>query len=382
MSVMKSRRVWLLSGVVAAGLALGGGWVGAQRLFPLGLKVVPVVTGLEIPWAMAFLPDGRILVTERPGYMRIAAADGTPGPRLKGVPEVYHHGEGGLMDVLPDTDFASNKRIFFTYSEPPAGAGASPATVVASATLSDDSLQNVQILLRQDNNGDNESHFGSRLLIDKDGYLFVGLGDRGVREQSQSLSTTVGKILRLNRDGSIPADNPFHNVEGANPAIWSYGHRNVQGMMLHPVTGELWATEHGPNGGDEINIVRRGANYGWPVITYGCEYVTCAKIGEGTEKAGMEQPVTWFGPNSIPLTAMQYIDSPKYPALQGQMLVGTLWGQTLMQVKLDGSKVIDKQPVRIPGYGRVRDLAFGPDGYLYMVVNGPEGQVVRLDPFL
>lgn len=382
MSVLKSRRVWLLIGVLAAGLALGAGWLGAQRFFPLGLKVVPVVTGLEIPWAMAFLPDGRILVTERPGHMRIAAIDGTPGPRLKGLPAVYHNGEGGLMDVLLDTDFASNKRIFFTYSEPPVKAEASPATVVASATLSDDSLQNVQILMRQDNNGDNESHFGSRLLIDKDGYLFVGLGDRGVREQSQSLSTTVGKILRLHRDGSIPADNPFHNVEGANPAIWSYGHRNVQGLMLHPVTGELWATEHGPNGGDEINIVRRGANYGWPVISYGCEYVTCAKIGEGTEKAGMEQPVTWFGPNSIPLTALQVIVSPKYPALQGQMLVGTLWGQTLMQVKLEGNTVVDKQPVRIPGYGRVRDLAFGPDGYLYMLVNGPDGQVVRLHPFL
>lgn len=372
--------LWVLGAFLAA-IGLGAGSYALNRFFPLGLRVVSVVEGLDTPWAMAFLPDGRMLVTERPGRMRIVTADGQLGPVLSGLPPVYESGEGGLMDVVLDPQFVDSRRLYWTYSEHGAE-GRKPTTVVATATLEGDELKDVQIIFRQDPVGGADTHFGSRLLIAPDGALFVGLGDRDRRDDAQLKSSTVGKLIRINRDGSIPADNPFISVPDANPAVWSYGHRNIQGLAFHPVTGELWATEHGPNGGDEINIIRPGANYGWPTITYGCEYGTCAKIGEGVAKAGMEQPIAWFAPTSIPLTELAFIDSRRYPSLDGQLLIGTLWGQSLMRVRLDGNTVIERAAVQFPKLGRVRDVVMGPDGWLYLVANSPNGRIVRLEPLI
>jgi glucose/arabinose dehydrogenase len=378
MKRMASRRWLFLLGVAVLLLAVAAFAV-AKRYFPNGLRAVTVVAGLDTPWAVAFLPDGRLLVTERPGRIRIATLGGELGAPLRGLPPVYHAGEGGLMDVAIDPDFASNQRIFWTYSEPPAEGGKSP-TVVASAILDGDALHDVKVLFRQLPEAGEDSHFGSRLLFSPDGHLFVGLGDRDRRDDAQLVRSTNGKLIRIAPDGSIPADNPFVAAPPANPAIWSLGHRNIQGLAWHPVTGELWASEHGPNGGDEINIIRRGANYGWPVITYGCEYGTCKKIGEGSEKAGMEQPVVWFGPQSVPLTALLFVESERYPDLRGQLLVGTLWGQALMRLRLDGNRVIEREPVRFRPYGRIRDLAIGPDGWIYAVANVPDGRILRLQP--
>jgi glucose/arabinose dehydrogenase len=378
MKQMTSRR-WLILLSLAVLLAAAAAVAVFQRYFPNGLRAVTVVSGLDTPWAVAFLPDGRLLVTERPGRIRIATLDGQLGPALRGLPPVYHAGEGGLMDVAIDPDFAANQRIFWTYSEPPAEGGKSP-TVVASAILDGDALRDVKVLFRQLPEAGDDNHFGSRLLFSPDGHLFVGLGDRDRRDDAQLPSSTNGKLIRIAPDGRIPADNPFVAAPPANPAVWSLGHRNIQGLAWRPVSGELWASEHGPNGGDEINIIRRGANYGWPVITYGCEYVTCKAIGEGTEKAGMEQPVAWFGPQSVPLTALLFVESERYPDLRGQLLVGTLWGQALMRLRLDGDRVVEREPIRLRPYGRIRDLAIGPDGWIYLVANVPDGRILRLQP--
>jgi len=375
---MMTRR-WLYLILISASLAIVGGVMAYQRFVPNGLRAVTVVQGLDTPWAMAFLPDGRFLVTERPGRLRIATLDGQVGPALNGLPAVYHAGEGGLMDVAVDPGFASNRRIYWTYSELPVADGKSP-TAVASAVLDGNDLREVKVIFRQQPEAGEDSHFGSKLLFSPDGHLFVGLGDRDRRDDAQLPGSTNGKLIRIATDGSIPADNPFVDVPDAHPAVWSLGHRNIQGLAWHPVSGELWASEHGPNGGDEINIIRRGANYGWPVITYGCEYGTCKKIGEGTEKAGMQQPQTWFGPQSVPLTALLFVSGERYPDLRGQLLVGTLWGQALMRVQLDGDRVVEREPIRFRPYGRIRDLDMGPDGWIYMVSNVPDGRVLRLQP--
>jgi glucose/arabinose dehydrogenase len=344
-----------------------------------GLRHVTVATGLETPWAIAFLPEQRILVTERVGRIRIVERDGRVGPPLAGVPPVFARFEGGLMDVALDPNFPANQRIYWSYSEPSAANDGSAGTAVARARLGAEGLTDVTVIFRDPVKENDGRHYGSRLLFAPDGRLFVSLGDRAARGDAQKLGSTHGKILRVEPDGSAPADNPFANTPGALPTIWTLGHRNVQGLVFQPGTGALWASEHGPQGGDEINLIRPGRNYGWPVVTHGCEYTTCAKIGEGTEKAGMESPLTWWGPESVPPTGMAFLTSDRYPQWKGQLFVGALHGPSLTRLRIDADHVLDKEPMWTGVYSRVRDVKVGPDGWLYLVVNVPDGRIIRLE---
>jgi aldose sugar dehydrogenase len=366
----------VLAGLAALVLAL---WQPRywQRFYHHGLRLVPVAEGLDTPWAIAFLPDGRLLVTERPGRLRIVETDGRLGAPLVGLPAVRADGEGGLMDVVPAPDFARSGQIYWSYTE--AGPGDTAGTTVARARLDGQQLREVEIVYRQPPVAGPPLHFGSRLRFGPDGRLFVTLGDRWRRDEAQSPASAHGKLLRLEADGRVPADNPFADQPGARPELWTLGHRNVQGLAVHPTSGALWASEHGPDGGDEINLIRRGLNYGWPVVSHGCEYKTCAPIGEGRAKPGMEPPRTWFGPVSVPPTGMAFLTGTRYPRWVGQLFVGTLYGQALMRLTLDGDEVVARQPMWLGPWNRVRDVKQGPDGWLYVAVENPRGAILRLE---
>ncbi|MED5620649.1 PQQ-dependent sugar dehydrogenase [Ideonella sp. BN130291] len=379
----KSAARLLLLLVAAATLVAALVWATPKlmrRFYTHGLTVVPVATGLDTPWAFVFLPDGRMLVTERPGRMRIVERDGRLGAPLAGLPPVWSQGEGGLMDVVLDPDFPHNQRVYWSFSEPDASNAALASTAVARGRLAGEQLSEVQVIYRQPVKTGDSRHFGSRLLFDRAGHLFVGLGDRFQRDDAQRLGSAHGKILRLWPDGRAPADNPFAGTPGALPEVWSYGHRNVQGLAIHPQTGQLWASEHGPRGGDELNLIQPGRNHGWPVITYGCEYKGCAPIGEGMAKAGMEQPVLWWGPESTPPSALLFVTSDRYPGWKGQLLVATFRNGAFTRVTLDGQRVVAKDAVYLAGNERVRDLKQGPDGLIYLLANVPEGRILRLEP--
>ena len=379
-AMSRSRRIQAV-GLLVVVIAAAGAWLAPKilrRLDMQGLTPVTVASGLDNPWAIAFLPGDRILVTERPGRMRVVSAGGELGPPLAGVPPVWANGEGGLLDVALDPGFASNRIIYWTFSEPNAsGDGAS--TAVASGRLADDRVDDVRIIFRQPETSSEGTHFGSRLLFAPDGLLFVGLGDRGQRADAQRLDSAHGKILRMRTDGSAPPDNPFVDSPGAVPQIWTLGHRNVQGLALAE-DGTLWATEHGPQGGDELNIIVKGRNYGWPTITHGTEYSTSATIGEGVEKAGMEQPVAWWGPTSNAPSGLVVLTSERYPSWRGQLFGGTLQGgRAVLRMKVDGTKVVEQQLLATGLLERVRDVRQGPDGWLYITTKNPKGRVIRFE---
>lgn len=339
------------------------------------VRAVPVARGLENPWSMAFLPDGRILVTERPGRMRIVDANGQLSAPLGNVPKVSDSGQGGLLDVTLDADFARNRRIYFTYAEPgDGGAG----TALASATLTDAALSDVKVLFRQQPKLGGGLHFGSRVVIGPDGKLWLGLGERYRRDEAQNLNVHLGKLIRLNTDGSVPSDNPFIGRSDARPEIWSYGHRNIQGMARHPQTGIVWLHEHGAQGGDEINIPERGKNYGWPVITHGIDY-SGAKIGIGTSGPGMEQPLLHWTPSIAP-SGMAFYTGDKVPAWRGNLFVGSLKFGTLHRVVLDGTKVVRQEQMLKEIGDNIRDVRDGPDGHLYIATDSPDGRILRLEP--
>ncbi len=335
-----------------------------------------VTAGLEHPWGMAFLPDGRLLVTERPGRMRIVSASGELSAPLAGVPAVVARGQGGLLDVVLHPKFSDNRLVYFSYSE--AGDGGN-STAVARARLDGDRLGGLQVVFRQQPKFDSTNHFGSRLVFARDGTLFVTLGDRySRRDDAQTLDTHHGKVVRINDDGSAPKDNPFVARQGALPQIWSYGHRNLQGAALHPQTGELWTHEHGPRGGDELNITRAGKNYGWPVITYGKEYIG-GSIGEGTAKAGMEQPLRYWVPSIAP-SGMAFVDE-RIPAWRGNLLIGSLKFNQLVRLEFDGDKVVHEERLLEKELDeRVRDVEQGPDGAIYLLTDESKGRLVRLVP--
>ncbi|MFZ5556691.1 MAG: PQQ-dependent sugar dehydrogenase [Pseudomonadota bacterium] len=338
---------------------------------------VTVVRGLEHPWGMAFLPDGRILVTERPGRLRIVNADGSldPGP-VEGLPKIAEHGQGGLLDVALHPRFAENGLVYLSYNASgPGGHG----TEVARGRLAGHRLENVQVIFRLEPKSGGGRHFGSRLVFDRNGLLYVTLGDRGEQDRAQKLDDLAGKIVRIQDDGAIPADNPFADRKGARPEIYSLGNRNVQGAALHPKTGELWAQEHGPRGGDEVNVIRAGRNYGWPVITYGVEYVTGFKIGEGTRKEGMEQPLHQWTPSIAP-SGMAFYTGDKFPKWRGDVFVGALKYQMLVRLRFDGEKLVEEERLLEGKLGRIRDVRQGPDGHLYLLTDSPDGQLVRLEP--
>lgn len=358
-------------------------WLGPKlnrRYYHHGLKLVEVARDLEIPWSFAFLPEGGLLVAERPGRLRIVDAQGRAGPPLAGLPPVAAVGEGGLLGVALAPDFARSRQLYWSYSEADPGGGPGYGTAVARGVLGAGRLENVQVIFRQGSRATDLRHFGGRLLFDAQGRLLVGLGDRMLRADAQAPASLHGKIVRLMPDGQVPPDNPWVGRADVAPAVWSLGHRNVQGLAWHPTTGSLWASEHGPSGGDEINLIRPGVNYGWPVITHGCEYDTCAPIGEGRAKPGLEQPLTWFGPQSVPPSGMAFVTSDRYPGWRGQLFVGVLSGPGLVRLAVDGDRVVAREPLWLGRHHRVRDVQQGPDGWLYVAVESPRGAIVRLEP--
>ena len=362
--------------LIAVALALGAGAAKAN-----GVRAVLVASGLSHPWGLAFLPDGRMLVTERPGRMRIVSAAGELGPALAGLPPVDARAQGGLLDVALDPKFADNRYVYWSYSEP--GADRSNGTAVARGRLNGargaERLDDVQVIFRQSTKVAGVAHFGSRLVFGRDGRLFVTLGDRFFRrDAAQQLDSHLGKVVRIEPDGRVPADNPFVKTAGALPEIWSLGHRNVQGAALHPSTGVLWTHEHGPEGGDEINIDEAGRNYGWPVISYGVDYGTGSKIGEGNAKEGMEQPVTYWVPSIAP-SGMCFLTSDRYPGWQGNLFVGALRGQTLVRLEINGRRVVKEERLLERPIGRIRDVRQGPDGWLYLLTDMNDGQIVRVE---
>lgn len=342
------------------------------------LRVVTVTDGLKNPWGMALLPDGRILVTERVGTMRIVSADGKKGPALAGLPDIVSRGQGGLLDVVLAPDFATSRRIYFSYSEP-AEEGKGNSTAVSHAVLADDKLEQVTRIFSQQPKIESTAHFGSRLVFKPDGTLFITLGDRySAMQDAQTLNNHQGKVVRINTDGSAPQDNPYVNTTGALPEIWSIGHRNVQGAALHPKTGKLWTAEHGPQGGDEINLTQPGKNYGWPVITYGENYGG-GKIGEGTQKDGMEQPLYKWVP-SIAVAGFIFYTGDKFPAWQGDLLMTSLRAQTLVRLTLDGEKVVGEERLLSAEVGeRLRHIVQGPDGFIYLLSDESDGKIYRLE---
>ena len=339
------------------------------------LDLVTVTEGLEHPWGMAFLPDGRVLVTERPGRLRIIERDGQKGPPVAGVPAVEAKKQGGLLDVALDPAFAKNGLVYISYTEPREGGN---GTSVARGVLEGGQLTGVQVIFRQQPAIQGGYHFGSRLVFARDGRLFVTLGDRNSgRARAQTLDNTIGKIVRINADGSIPPDNPFVNREGASPEIWSYGHRNVQGAALHPVTGELWANEHGPKGGDELNRVLPGRNYGWPTVSYGTEY-TGGKISDSGTAPGIEPPVHYWVP-SIAVSGLMFYTGERFPAWQGSAFVGGLKSQQLARLKIECNRVAEEERLlRGVVKERVRDVEQGPDGHIYLLTDEEKGRLLRL----
>jgi aldose sugar dehydrogenase len=340
------------------------------------VRVETVAKGLVNPWALAFLPDGRMLVTERPGRMRIVGKDGVLSAPLTNVPQVVARNQGGLLDLVLDPQFNENRLVYITYAEPRSGGN---GTAVAKMRLSstETGFDQVEVIFRQQPTHQGGHHFGSRLVFDHTGALFIALGDRyDLREQAQNRNNTIGKVVRIRTDGSIPSDNPGLKREGWLTSIWSIGHRNIQGAALHPVTGKLWTAEHGARGGDEINIPDAGKNYGWPVITYGKDY-TGAKIGEGTHKAGMEQPIFYWDPSIAP-SGMTFYTANHFPDWKGNVFVGALAGQLLSRLTIDGEKVVSEERLFVGMNKRIRDVRQGPDGFLYLVIDAAEGEVLRV----
>jgi aldose sugar dehydrogenase len=340
------------------------------------VRVEIVAKGLERPWALAFLPDGRILVTERPGRLRIVERDGRVSRPLDNVPQVLARGQGGLLDVALDTRFAENRLVYLSYAEP--GEGNTAGTAVARGRLAEQRLDDVQVIYRQQPKVDSGIHFGSRLVFARDGTLFVTQGDRGYRERAQDLSFGLGKIVRINPDGSVPKDNPFVGRSGARPEIWSYGHRNAQSAAFHPETGQLWTVEHGARGGDELNHPEAGKNYGWPVITYGVDY-SGAKIGEGTAKPGMEQPVYYWDPVIAP-SGMAFYTGDAFADWKGSILIGSLTPGLLVRLTLKEGQVAREERYLGDLRERIRDVQQGPDGFIYLVTDNPDGRLLRLRP--
>jgi glucose/arabinose dehydrogenase len=339
---------------------------------------VRVARGLANPWAVAFLPDGRYLVTERAGRLRVVEGDGRVGEPVSGLPAVDAGGQCGLLDVVLDPAYAQNGWIYWSYAE--AGEGGN-STAVARGKLQGNRLVEVQKIFTQLPKVPSQLHCGSRLVFARDGRLFVALGDRFSRkDDAQKLDNHLGKIVRIEADGKVPADNPFVGTPGAKPEIWSLGHRNIQGAALNPATGELWVSEHGPQGGDELNRVLPGRNYGWPLLTFGRNYGTGTRIGEEGPKPGFEQPLKVWLPVSVAPSGMAFLTSERYAGWKDNLFLGTLRDESVLRLELDGTRVSGEQRLLNRLNGRVRDVRQGPDGLLYVLTDSADGQLLRLQP--
>jgi aldose sugar dehydrogenase len=350
-------------------------------------RVVTVVDGLEHPWSIAFLPGGDMLVTERPGRLRIVRDGRLLTDPVPGLPEIRVGGQGGLLDVVPHPDFASNRLLYLSYSKPNAD-GSEGTTAVIRGRFENDRLTNVEEIFEAQAWLSGRGHHGSRLAFDQDGYLFITVGDRqspprGDLEAhpAQDLRDHMGTTLRLHDDGRVPSDNPFVDRTDALPEIWSYGHRNAQGMAVHPETNQVWQNEHGPQGGDELNLIRPGVNYGWPVIGHGVQYRSGEAIHEATHRDGMEQPVHFWVP-SIATSGLLIYTGDAFPAWRGNLFVGGLAGEQLARLTLDGERVMNEETL-VQRMGRIRDVRQGPDGFIYLAIDhrgGDRTPIVRLEP--
>ena len=336
------------------------------------VKVETVAEGLKRPWGFVFLPDGQMLVTEKPGRLRIVGKDGAISEPVKGVPKVIDKGQGGLLDVALDPNFAENALVYLSYSEPGKGG---TGTAVARGKLGDGSLDDVEVIFRQKPKIEGGLHFGSRLAFAPDGTLFVTLGERYKFDPAQDLSTSLGKIVRINPDGSIPEDNPFVGQEGKLPEIWSYGHRNPQGAAIHPETGRLWETEFGPLGGDELNIPEAGKNYGWPVVSWGSNYDRTS-IPDPPEHPEFADAIYHWNPVISP-SGIAFYTADALPGWKGNLLISGLSSEAIVRLDLDGEKVVGEE--RIPMGTRIRDVAQGPDGAVYALTD-EDGEILKLTP--
>ena len=374
-----------MTAIVRAGIALAALFVSLNTLQVSAqdfsstyhrYRVTTVADGLEHPWALAFLPDGDVLVSEREGRLRIIR-DGRLLPEaVLGLPKVRVRGQGGLLDLMPHPAFRDNRLLYFSYAADLDGGW---TTHVARGRFENDELTDVEVLFRAEPASSGRVHFGSRLAFDRHGYLFISIGDRGEMRRAQDLSDLAGKVVRIHDDGRIPDDNPFREEPGTRPEIFSYGHRNPQGMAVHPSTGEVWTHEHGPKGGDEINIVRPGVNYGWPVVTLGIDY-TGFTIGEGlTHMPGMADPLHHWIPSIAP-SGMAFYNAERFSRWKGDLFVGALVQRHLTRLRLVGEIVVEEERL-LEGFGRrIRDVRVGPDGALWLVTDHDPGQVLRLDP--
>jgi glucose/arabinose dehydrogenase len=339
-------------------------------------RVVRLLEGLQQPWSLAFLPDGRMLVTEKAGRLRVVTQGKLEPEPIAGLPQVTVHGQGGLHDVVVHPQFDKNRLVYIAYA---ARGDDGVGTELARGRLAGHRLEDVQVLFRQSPKGRAGQHFGGRIVFDRAGYVYLTLGDRGERERAQKPDDHAGSVIRLHDDGRVPKDNPFAGKPGWKPEKFTLGNRNMQGAALHPQSGALWTHEHGPQGGDEVNIMRPGANYGWPVITYGVNYGIGTRIGEGTAKPGMEQPIHRWVPSIAP-SGMAFYTGERFPRWKGSLFVGALRDQMLVRLQLDGAKVVKEERLLKNALGRIRDVRAGPDGLIYLLTDEANGVLARLDP--
>jgi glucose/arabinose dehydrogenase len=384
---MKAPILWVTASLAAATVLTASFLIattsrGANTSFASSagqLEVQTIASGLVNPWALAFLADGRMLVTERPGRMRIVSSDGQLSPALKGVPDVWATGQGGLLDVVTDHAFKQNNTIYFCFSERTAGGG---RTAVARAKLVDGDaprLEDVKVIFRQQGPLSSGNHYGGRIAQARDGNLFVTLGEHfSHRDEAQNLGNHLGKLIRITPDGAAPNDNPFVGRDGARPEIWSYGHRNEQGLAINPASGEVWEIEHGPRGGDEVNIIGKGKNYGWPVIGYGIDY-NGTKIHASTTKDGMEQPIKYWVPSIAP-SGMAFYTGKLFPKWDGSLFTGALVGKMLVRLSLNGNSVTGEERLLQDLNERIRDVRQGPDGALWLLTDNAAGRILRVSP--
>ena len=384
---MKAPILWVTASLAAATVLTASFLIattsrGANTSFASSagqLEVQTIASGLVNPWALAFLADGRMLVTERPGRMRIVSSDGQLSPALKGVPDVWATGQGGLLDVVTDHAFKQNNTIYFCFSERTAGGG---RTAVARAKLVDGDaprLDDVKVIFRQQGPLSSGNHYGCRIAQARDGNLFVTLGEHfSHRDEAQNLGNHLGKLIRITPDGAAPNDNPFVGRDGARPEIWSYGHRNEQGLAINPASGEVWEIEHGPRGGDEVNIIGKGKNYGWPVIGYGIDY-NGTKIHASTTKDGMEQPIKYWVPSIAP-SGMAFYTGKLFPKWDGSLFTGALAGKMLVRLSLNGNSVTGEERLLQDLNERIRDVRQGPDGALWLLTDNAAGRILRVSP--
>jgi glucose/arabinose dehydrogenase len=343
------------------------------------LTVEAVASGLNFPWAIAFLPDGRMLVTERPGRLRIIARDGNVSPPVSGIPQVFARNQGGLLDVTLDRGFATNGTIYFCFAAPVSGGGQTALARGRFVEGNPPRLDDVKVIFQQEGPPSTSIHFGCRIVQGRDGNLFLTTGDHGGhRNEAQNLGNHLGKVIRVTPDGGVPQDNPFAKRAGAKPEIWSYGHRNMQGAALHPDSGKLWTHEHAARGGDEVNIAEAGKNYGWPVINYGVDY-SGGKIGASTHRDGMEQPIKYWVPSIAP-SGMAFYTGKLFPNWRGNLFIGALAGQMLVRLQLKGETIGQEERLLSNLRERIRDVRQGPDGALYLATDSNKGRILRVSP--